>query len=139
MSEPIDAYENRPDCVQDAWVEVSAAAGFYRMDHWAFVKHFLGNFNKYMDDFGKYQTRITQDVQVFTVSLMVALSVIWLVLFSVEFYNTHGQILAVPGQGLPQCRGALTPMLQSQFGNGFQDCPDVGMRSVPVCMSGISH
>ena len=30
MSELIDAYANRLDCVQDAWVEVSAAAGFYR-------------------------------------------------------------------------------------------------------------
>jgi hypothetical protein len=53
MSELIDAYENRSDCVQDALVEVSAAAGFYRMGHWAFVKHFLGNFNKYMNDFGR--------------------------------------------------------------------------------------
>jgi hypothetical protein len=52
MSELIDAYENQPDSVQDAWVEVSMAAGFYRMGHWTFTKHFLGNFNQYMNDFG---------------------------------------------------------------------------------------
>jgi len=52
MFELIDAYENRPDSVQDAWVEVSMAAGFYRMGHWTFAKHFLGNFNQYMNDFG---------------------------------------------------------------------------------------
>jgi hypothetical protein len=52
MSELMDAYENRPASVREAWEEVSAAAGFYRMGHWAFVKHFLGNFNKYMNDFG---------------------------------------------------------------------------------------
>ena len=52
MPELKDAYENRPDFVHDAWVEISAAAGFYRMGHWAFAKHFLGSFNKYMDDFG---------------------------------------------------------------------------------------
>jgi hypothetical protein len=52
MSEFMDAYENRSDSVRDAWGEVCAAASFYRMGHWTFVKHFLGNFNKYLNDFG---------------------------------------------------------------------------------------
>ncbi|MCA1795216.1 MAG: hypothetical protein LC660_15345 [Desulfobacteraceae bacterium] len=61
MSELMDAYDNRSEAVQDAWVEVSAAAGFYRMGHWAFVKHFLGNFNKYMNDFGSIRPQGVQE------------------------------------------------------------------------------